>query len=118
MEGPLPKELLGLIPKVNAPDPDPPKSCCENVPLDAESWSSFPFSSLPDGPAPKDVDCKAESKGPPTLKKFAVSPILSKDWLKREKEGAISIELVGCGTPGPLFGLLCGSKNKLESVAL
>jgi hypothetical protein len=70
------------------------------------------MSPLAVGPPPKEVDCKAVSKGPPTLKYCAVSPKLSNDWLKSVNEGAKSMELVGSGGPLWLFGLRCGYRQK------
>ena len=94
-EVPLPKELLGLMPKVRPPpELDPPRSCWEKVPPEAESWRSVPLSSLVVGPASKEDDWRVASSGPLTLKKFAVSPMLSNDWLNSVKEGAMSSEFV------------------------
>ena len=96
--GPLPKELLGLMPKVplRAPELDPPKSCWViEFPPDEESCRSAPFSVSEPRPPPNEEDCSAESSGPPTLKNPVPSPMLSKDWLNSEKEGAISSEFVG-----------------------
>jgi len=94
-DAPTPNELFGLIPNVRfPPELEPPSICCEKLPLEEDNWSSVPFSSPPIG-APKEFDCSAESSGPPTLKKFAVSPMLSKDWLNNEKEGAMSMEPEG-----------------------
>lgn len=105
-DGPFPKELTGLIPKVNAPEPEPPpKSCGAKFPPDkvVESACPLPNSVLAVGPAPKEADCSDASKPPTTLN---VSPKLSKDWLNRLKEGAISID--------PSFGLREGSKKSDE----
>ena len=65
-EGPLPNELVGLIPKVKAPPELDAFSL--NVPFDADSCSSAPPLSSKLVAPPNDVDCNAESKGPPTLK--------------------------------------------------
>ena len=77
--GPLPNEFVGLMPKVKAPPELEGLSL--KVPLDAVNCKSPKplLSSRMLAAPPNDVDCKAESNGPPTLKNPAVSPRLSND---------------------------------------
>jgi hypothetical protein len=116
--GPLPNELTGLIPKVNIPAEEDPKNrspwAKELVPDGlGRSWAAI-SSRLAVGPTPNEAELKAPSKGSDTFKYCAVSPRLSKDWLKREKDGAIS-RVLAC--TGASFGLsLLGCWMKRRSV--
>jgi len=98
--GPLPNEFVGDIPKMAPPDID---AFSLKVPLDALSCRQLSPGEeglrLPDCLSSKLVDelSMAESRAPLTLKNCAVSPRLSKDWLNKEKEGAMSREFVSCG---------------------
>jgi hypothetical protein len=93
--GPFPKELVGDIPNILPPDIE---AFSLNVPLDADSCRglSCEEEGLEVLTSSKLVDefSMVESRAPLTLKNCAVSPRLSKDWLNRENEGAMSIEFV------------------------
>mmetsp|Transcript_21322 Transcript_21322/g.52850 ORF Transcript_21322/g.52850 Transcript_21322/m.52850 type:complete len:202 (-) Transcript_21322:1194-1799(-) len=121
--GPFPKEFVGDIPNMAPPDME---AFSLKVPLEDESCKQLSAEEegllLPEVLSSKLAEefSMAESRAPLTLKNCAVSPKLSKDWLNKENEGAISREFVNSGggmlrPAGPaawLLGLRWGSKSE------
>ena len=95
--GPFPKELVGDMLNMAPPDME---AFSLKVPFDEESCKGLSEEGLrlPEVLSSKLVDTlsMAESRAPLALKNCP-SPKLSKDWLKSEKEGAMSREFVSCG---------------------